>query len=117
MLNIGTNSTVTIVIHLLICEPICSTKSSQLSLITILLTEYFCWKGTDVAGEILQVGLGVKDFKVGDKVIAKLQHGVIFSLPLTLLFMLVNFDVFYKLVRHSHKSLIESRLMVRRNKE
>ncbi|XP_028768299.1 chloroplast envelope quinone oxidoreductase homolog [Neltuma alba] len=30
--------------------------------------------GTDIAGEIVQVGSQVKDFKVGDKVVAKLSH-------------------------------------------
>jgi len=37
--------------------------------------------GTDVAGEIVEIGQQVKDFKVGDKVLAKLTHQVIqFSL-------------------------------------
>lgn len=31
---------------------------------------------TDVAGEIVEVGQGVKKFKVGDKVVALLSFGV-----------------------------------------
>ncbi|WCJ37948.1 hypothetical protein M5689_019036 [Euphorbia peplus] len=30
--------------------------------------------GTDVAGEVLDVGAGIKDFKTGDKVVTKLDH-------------------------------------------
>jgi NADPH:quinone reductase-like Zn-dependent oxidoreductase len=33
-------------------------------------------KGTDVAGEVVEVGPGVKNFKAGDKVVACLGHAV-----------------------------------------
>ena len=36
----------------------------------------FFASGTDVAGEIVEIGPQVKDFKVGDKVLAKLNHQV-----------------------------------------
>jgi len=35
--------------------------------------------GTDVAGEVVDIGSQVKDFKVGDKVIAKLNNQVSIS--------------------------------------
>lgn len=33
-------------------------------------------KGSDVAGEVVEVGPGVKSFKAGDKVVAALSHSV-----------------------------------------
>jgi len=35
--------------------------------------------GTDVAGEVVEIGSQVEDFKVGDKVIAKLNNQVSIS--------------------------------------
>ena len=37
--------------------------------------------GTDVAGEVVEIGPQVKDFKAGDKVIAKLNNLVPISNP------------------------------------
>ena len=42
--------------------------------------------GTDIAGEVVEVGSGVKNFKAGDKVVAMLSHFVSFMLPLVLFF-------------------------------
>lgn len=39
----------------------------------------FLLAGTDVAGEVVDVAPGVKDFKIGDKVVAVLSH-LVFSL-------------------------------------
>ena len=36
--------------------------------------------GTDIAGEVVEVGSGVKNFKAGDKVVAMLSHFVSFIL-------------------------------------
>lgn len=36
----------------------------------------FSRTGTDVAGEIVDVGQGVKNFKAGDRVVALLSHSV-----------------------------------------
>ncbi|GAU37967.1 hypothetical protein TSUD_269820 [Trifolium subterraneum] len=46
----------------------------KLEAISINPVDWKIQKGTDVAGEIVEVGAQVKDFKVGDKVIAKLTH-------------------------------------------
>ena len=37
--------------------------------------------GTDVAGEVVEVGSGVKNFKAGDKVVAYLRQFVSFIFP------------------------------------
>ena len=48
--------------------------------------------GTDVAGEVVQVGLGVKNFKAGDKVVAMVNplvslclHSCGFFIPMEML--------------------------------
>ena len=45
---------------------------------------------TDVAGEVVEVGLGVENFKPGDKVIASLNVGVSFHLQLHFIFLLLE---------------------------
>lgn len=44
---------------------------------------------TDVAGEVVEVGPGVKDFKAGDKVVALLAHFV--SIALSYLFFSIAY--------------------------
>jgi threonine dehydrogenase-like Zn-dependent dehydrogenase len=40
---------------------------------------FFVGTGTDVAGEVVEVGSGVKNFKAGDKVVAMLNFAVKYS--------------------------------------
>ena len=49
--------------------------------------------GTDVAGEVVEVGSGVKNFKAGDKVVAMLSRFVSFILPHVLFFFLVTASI------------------------
>ena len=41
---------------------------------------FFVGAGTDVAGEVADVGSGVKNFKAGDKVVAMLNFAVKYSI-------------------------------------
>ena len=53
--------------------------SSFILFIYYLLKIVFFETGTDVAGEVVQVGSGVKNVKAGDKVVAMLSFVVKFS--------------------------------------
>jgi NADPH:quinone reductase-like Zn-dependent oxidoreductase len=46
---------------------------------------FFVGAGTDVAGEVADVGSGVKNFKAGDKVVAMLNFAVKYSIFLSFL--------------------------------
>ena len=46
------------------------------SISACFLNIFSAGKGTDVAGEVVEVGPGVKSFKVGDKVVAVISHAV-----------------------------------------
>ena len=54
----------------------CLNKFFFLLLIFLLLKIFFVGTGTDVAGELVAVGSGVKNVKPGDKVIAMLGFAV-----------------------------------------
>lgn len=41
-------------------------------ILLFLLIKFIVGAGTDVAGEVIEVGLGIKNFKASDKVVAKL---------------------------------------------
>ena len=47
-----------------------------------LAEETFVATGTDVAGEVVEVGPGVTNFKTGDKVVAILSHCLVSALSI-----------------------------------
>ena len=54
-----------------VCQACIHTHTKR---IYFLAEETFVTTGTDVAGEVVEVGPGVTNFKTGDKVVAILSH-------------------------------------------
>ena len=67
---------ISIELNFLLMVVCCKFLGREVFQLRLLLIIFSVGKGTDVAGEVVEVGSGVKSFKAGDKVVATIYHSV-----------------------------------------